>query len=441
MGGTYGSMALVSARPGALATGKKHPVFCQCAQCQDAEAQQAAVASALGVQNGYSDEEPEPARSTRAVNSRRKYSDDDVSSGSGYDRYDNSLQPRQHQQRMQRSRNPYNDDPESNENGSYQSVDYSVDGDQGGDGEEPVYAMPPPAAMDTTVFAPKPRGRADSAPIVRTPARQAVRPEFVINFKRLRTAEKIGEGAFGIVYSGKYQDEPVAIKRMHAHLCKQPTAMAEFCSEVNLMCELKHPNLLKCVAASTTPPNIMLVTEFMKRGTLFDVINRDRIRLTWALIRKIALQVAKGMAYLHEHGILHRDLKSSNLMVDYNYCCKVGDFGLAKAEFSPENGSGLLNGTYQYLAPECLRGETQSAKSDVFAYGLVVWEMVSGTPPYLGVEPLEAARRVLEEGVRPPIPSHCLRQYAAIIQACWADAPAARPSFEKIINLFETTTK
>jgi serine/threonine protein kinase len=209
---------------------------------------------------------------------------------------------------------------------------------------------------------------------------------------------------------------------------------------VSLMCELKHPNLLRCLAASTSPPDVMLVTEFMKRGTLFDVLYRDRITLTWALIRKIALQVAQGMAYLHEHRVLHRDLKSSNLLVDASYNVKLGDFGLAKPELGVDSDGGI-SGTYQYMSPEVLRGEAPSTKFDVYAYGLVVWEMVSGQPPYLGMDAREAGRRVVEENLRPAIPPSCLRPYAAIMQACWANAPAARPSFADVVVMIETTTK
>jgi serine/threonine protein kinase len=267
-------------------------------------------------------------------------------------------------------------------------------------------------------------------------------PSLVVNVKRLRLSDKIGEGSFGVVYQGEYQREQVAVKKMHKQLSKDGAALAEFAQEVALMCRLKHPSLLTCIAANITPPDVMLVTEYMKRGTLFDVLYRDRIRLTTALVRKMALQAAEGLAYMHELGFLHRDLKSSNVLVDGSYNVKLGDFGLARDQSGANAAAaGGLSGTIQYLSPECLRGEPHTAKSDVYAYGLCLWEMVAGEPPYVGVDAMVAARQVLDDGLRPAIPPSCPRPYAAIIQACWANSPAARPTFREVIDRIKTTTK
>jgi tRNA A-37 threonylcarbamoyl transferase component Bud32 len=439
----YGNMALVTAGPSCV-PGKKHPVFCQCAMCAQAEAQQAAAISAERAQDGYSDDGNPQAAAAFQPTTRRQQSlydsevEDDIAAGqhNGFGTKANGGDSH-----GDNRRGGYSDD----DAGSYQSVTYSVgDGAEHGESNSAtgLKTTQPKIDLSSSIHV-----SSDSRPhsllptmLRGPPGNEKPRPVLGLNMRRLRTGDKIGEGSFGIVYKGEYQGETVAIKKMHKQLLKSPEAVSEFIAEVNLMSELKHPNLLRCVAASIVPPDIMLLTEFMKRGTLFDVLYRERIKLTWALIRKIALQAATGMCYLHAHRILHRDLKSSNLLVDGSYNVKLGDFGLAKPDIGVDPRGGI-SGTYQYMAPEILRGDSPSTLSDVYSFGVIVWEMVSGEPPYLGMDPLEAGRRVLEEDMRPIIPASCLRPYAAIIQACWATAPAARPSFAEVVGMIETTTK
>lgn len=296
---------------------------------------------------------------------------------------------------------------------SYDNENYSVDEEQESDDE----------SMDEVV---------DTRPIT-LPAK------FVVEPKKLRTGDKLGEGAFGVVYKGEYKRESVAIKKMNKKMLTSKNAMSEFSNEVLTMCALSHPAVLKCVAASLKSPNVLLVTEFMKRGTLFDVLYKHHIKLTWSMIRKMALQLAEGLAYMEEQNIVHRDIKASNILVDGSYNAKIGDFGLAGPPMPPNDAG--VSGTYQYMAPELLSGAPHSAKSDVYAYGLVVWEMISGSPPFFGVDPMEAAQQVMDANARPPIPAHCLRPYADVIQKCWRAAPVGRPSFKEVVELIKTTTK
>lgn len=420
----YGNMALVTTGGNGTAQGGKLPAYCQYELNTEAEIQQATGRASEHAAGGYEDRSKEY---------------DNGGGESAYDRYGGYAPAKD----TGGNKNSYYDDDDDDDNyggdaGSYQSVEYSVGDKNDRYREDAGSDYGGQATSEHGRQVPQSRGNEGAADTRRrTPE---LRKEFVLNVKRLRIGDKIGEGSFGTVFKGEYQRETVAIKKMHKTLSKSKPALAEFAAEVDTMCGLKHENVLSCIGAKVTPPDVMLVTEYMKRGTLFDVLYRDRIRLTWAMIRKMALQVARGMAYLHENRVLHRDLKSSNLLIDGSYNVKLGDFGLARPEYEVDATAGL-SGTYQYMAPEVLRGEPHTTKSDVYAYGIVLWEMVSGSPPYAGVDPVVAGKRVLEEGVRPEIPMTCQRPYAVIIQKCWATAAAARPTFPDVIALIEKMTK
>ncbi|GAB0493541.1 hypothetical protein MMPV_004826 [Pyropia vietnamensis] len=256
--------------------------------------------------------------------------------------------------------------------------------------------------------------------------------------RRLRTGEKLGAGAFGEVFKGTYQDEPVAIKRLSATLANNPAAVEAFRAEVGVLFSLRHPHVLKVVAARTTPPDPMVLTEFMSRGTLFDVLHKARVAPTWPVVKRILSHVAAGMAYLHSQSLVHRDLKSANVLLDASFTAKVSDFGLttAVATAAGESAAGGLCGTLQYLAPEVLAAVApHTPASDVYAYGVLMWELIARTPPYLGEDPHVVAGRVVDEGYRPPPAPNCLQLYRDLMVRCWAQAAAARPTFAEVVTV------
>jgi serine/threonine protein kinase len=153
---------------------------------------------------------------------------------------------------------------------------------------------------------------------------------FEIEPHEVQFANQIGSGGFGVVFRGKFRGETVAIKKIHANALSNLASIQEFQSEVAVLCTLRHPNILKFFGACVKPPNLMIVTEFMARGTLFDVLHQSQMKVTWPMRRRMALDTCKGVCYLHDSQLLHRDLKSSNLMLDQNFKCAVGDFGLTR---------------------------------------------------------------------------------------------------------------
>ncbi|CAI9304244.1 unnamed protein product [Lactuca saligna] len=197
--------------------------------------------------------------------------------------------------------------------------------------------------------------------------------------------EKLGEGGFGEVYkgfmenSGKY----VAVKRLSK---KSDQGPKEFATEINIISRLSHKNLVKLTGWCHEKGELMLVYEFMENGSLDLHLFKEKRLLTWATRYKIARGLATALLYLHEDWeqcVLHRDIKSSNVMLDSNFNTKLGDFGLAKL-VDHEKGSKTLTmmaGTLGYMAPEIVVTGKATRESDVFSFGVVALEIACGRKP------------------------------------------------------------
>lgn len=263
-------------------------------------------------------------------------------------------------------------------------------------------------------------------------------PTFEIAPHEVRFGTQIGSGGFGVVFKGKFRGETVAIKKIHAHALSNPASIAEFQSEVAVLCTLAHPNILRFMGACVKPPNLMIITEFMARGTLFDVLHQSQMKVTWPMRRKMALDTCKGMRYLHQSKLLHRDLKSSNLMLDDNFNCKVGDFGLTRISSGAVAAQMTGQcGTFQYMAVEVLSNKPYSEKADVFSFGILLWELIARKLPYFGMQPMQVGLAVVQQGMRPTIPEQCPQPLAQLMKACWNEIPERRPSFAQIQSILE----
>ncbi|XP_023733190.1 L-type lectin-domain containing receptor kinase IX.1 [Lactuca sativa] len=193
--------------------------------------------------------------------------------------------------------------------------------------------------------------------------------------------EKLGEGGFGGVYRGFLKDSNtyIAVKRV-SKSSKQ--GIKEYASEVKIISRLRHRNLVQLIGWCHEKSELLLVYEFMENGSLDSHLFKAKTLLTWGTRNKIAHGLASALLYLHEEWeqcVLHRDIKSSNLMLDSNFNAKLGDFGLAKL-VDHEKGSQttMLAGTLGYMAPECLVTGKATKESDVFSFGVVALEIACG---------------------------------------------------------------
>ncbi|RHN41523.1 putative protein kinase RLK-Pelle-L-LEC family [Medicago truncatula] len=198
------------------------------------------------------------------------------------------------------------------------------------------------------------------------------------NFSRDR---KLGQGGFGAVYKGNFFDPdlPVAVKKISKG---SRQGKKEYVTEVKVISPLRHRNLVKLLGWCHEKGEFLLVYEFMPNGSLDSHLFGKRIPLSWSLRHKIALELASGVLYLHEEWekcVVHRDIKSSNVMLDSSFNVKLGDFGLAKLidhELGPQTT--VIAGTLGYLAPEYISTGKASKESDVYSFGVVVLEITTG---------------------------------------------------------------
>jgi serine/threonine protein kinase len=225
----------------------------------------------------------------------------------------------------------------------------------------------------------------------------------------------------------------VAIKKLHMHQYNNPELVNEFRSEVRMLRKLRHPNIILFMAACTKPPNLCVVTELLA-GSLFDLLHNSDINLTWKQRLQIALDTAKGMSFLHLNNppIIHRDLKSPNVLLDATRRSKVCDFGLARTK-AINTMTGQC-GTFQWMAPEVIANGKYTEKADVFSFGVIMWELVSRELPYNGMNSVQVSVAVLTKAYRPPIPRNTPAEYAKLIEEAWHQEPSKRPSFEYIVE-------
>ncbi|VAI49406.1 unnamed protein product [Triticum turgidum subsp. durum] len=220
-------------------------------------------------------------------------------------------------------------------------------------------------------------------------------------------------------------------------------ALDEFKAEVRIMKRLRHPNVVLFMGAITRVPNLSIVTEFLPRGSLFRLIHRPNNLLDEKRRLRMALDVARGMNYLHNCTpvIVHRDLKSPNLLVDKNWVVKVCDFGLSRMKNNTFLSSRSTAGTAEWMAPEVLRNEPSDEKCDVFSYGVILWELCTLQQPWEGMNAMQVVGAVGFQSRRLDIPDNVDPAVAEIITRCWQTDPRARPSFAEIMAALKPLLK
>ncbi|GER32552.1 kinase family protein [Striga asiatica] len=256
-----------------------------------------------------------------------------------------------------------------------------------------------------------------------------------ILWEDLQIGERIGIGSYGEVYRSEWNGTEVAVKKfMNQDISGD--ALAQFKCEVEIMMRLRHPNVVLFMGAVTRPPNLSILTEFLPRGSLYKLLHRPNIQIDEKRRIKMALDVAKGMNYLHtSHPIIvHRDLKTPNLLVDKNWVVKVCDFGMSRLQHHTFLSSKSAAGTAEWMAPEVLRNEPSNEKSDVYSFGVILWELATLLVPWTGMNSMQVVGAVGFQGRHLDIPHTVDPLVVDIINDCCCRNPQARPSFAQIIT-------
>ncbi|XP_042437186.1 probable serine/threonine-protein kinase DDB_G0282963 [Zingiber officinale] len=265
--------------------------------------------------------------------------------------------------------------------------------------------------------------------------------DYEILWEDLTIGEQIGQGSCGTVYHALWYGSDVAVKVFSKNEYSDDLIVS-FRQEVSLMKRLRHPNILLFMGAVASPNRLCIVTEFLPRGSLFRLLQR-KTKLDWRKRILMALDITKGMNYLHHSNpiIIHRDLKSSNLLVDKNWTVKVGDFGLSRLKHETYLTTKSGKGTPQWMAPEVLRNEPSDEKSDVYSYGVVLWELVTEKIPWYNLNSMQVIAAVGFMDQRLDLPADLDQQWVSIIQSCWQREPKLRPTFQELIARFKDLQK
>ncbi|XP_021509802.1 tyrosine-protein kinase ABL1 isoform X1 [Meriones unguiculatus] len=249
---------------------------------------------------------------------------------------------------------------------------------------------------------------------------------------------KLGGGQYGEVYEGvwKKYSLTVAVKTL-----KEDTMeVEEFLKEAAVMKEIKHPNLVQLLGVCTREPPFYIITEFMTYGNLLDYLREcNRQEVSAVVLLYMATQISSAMEYLEKKNFIHRDLAARNCLVGENHLVKVADFGLSRLmtgdTYTAHAGAKF---PIKWTAPESLAYNKFSIKSDVWAFGVLLWEIATyGMSPYPGID-LSQVYELLEKDYRMERPEGCPEKVYELMRACWQWNPSDRPSFAEIHQAFET---
>lgn len=274
------------------------------------------------------------------------------------------------------------------------------------------------------------------------------------DLKNYEISQKIGKGSFGEVYkvkdksTGDFYAAKVTLTEIN-EANKDTEIGKSLYSEVNLMSKFNHPSIIRFVGYSPTDfndkPNPTIITELAEHGTLKDIIeleNKGQSPYGWDFTKKLIniYGIASGMQYLHKNNIIHRDLKPENIFMDDSFCPKIADFGLSKASASAGMSMNFQSeacpkGTILYFPPEILtnRTQTNTKSGDVYAFALIVYELLTAKTPYCNFEMFNLIKKV-GEGYRPNITTDIPDSYKNLIEECWAEDPESRPTFDAIVE-------
>lgn len=278
--------------------------------------------------------------------------------------------------------------------------------------------------------------RPDMLSSLRTaPSRGSRAKPHEIKRRELIMKHKLGGGQYGDVYEAFWKERQlkVAVKTLRAdgHM-----GIDDFLSEAALMQLMEHPNLVKLYGVCSNEAPCFIVSEYMSKGNLTDYLKQEKPALP--ILIQMILQVSSAMAYLEHHHFIHRDLAARNCLVGDDHIVKVADFGLARIlredHYDAKSGSKF---PIKWTAPEGLAYSRFSNKSDVWSFGVLLWEIMSyGAVPFVGIN-LSDVYQLLSRGYRMTVPSTCPKAVAKLMKKCWEWYPEDRPTFEMLMDEFD----
>lgn len=299
------------------------------------------------------------------------------------------------------------------------------------------------------------------------------RPPWELDLSKLILKNRIGAGAYGSVYRGTYNGQLVAVKVLEfgdsdtMARARFVELHSSFKQEVSMWSTLSHPNITKFIGASISDvqsrmlPSISpapkaalglgsqkgsfrlgahtccVVAEYVPGGTLKEfLIKHRRSKLPLRTVIQLALDLAQALKFMHEKKVVHRDIKSENLLLTKGHRLKVADFGVARVEAANPKDMTGSTGTLGYMAPEVLDGKPYNHKADAYSFGICLWEIYCCDMPFpnLAVRDMIA---IVRNGLRPTVPGVCPKDLANLMTRCWDVSPAKRPEMSEAVSILE----
>ena len=315
-----------------------------------------------------------------------------------------------------------------------------------------VESSAPSAALAPAPSAPSPSAPAPAPVLGHSLPEQS---DWVIGLHEVSFHGKIGAGSAGTTYAATWNGARVAVKVAGCN----PSSMESWRAEVDALTRLRHPNVVQYLGCVISPPTYCLVLDYCDAGDLYRAL---RLPTPPGFLLRVARNVAAGMAYLHRRQVMHRDLKSSNVLLDTAGGVKLTDFGVAVRVKDGRDsemhgyahgvqGAGLLwgdtdeferscdplsgeMGTYRWMAPEVTRHEGYTKSADVFSYAMLLFELLTHEIPFADRPPLQAAVAIGLQDLRPPLPPDAPRALTDLVCECWKRRPTTRPKFDGVLT-------
>ncbi|KAL2922650.1 Serine/threonine-protein kinase STY13 [Bienertia sinuspersici] len=288
--------------------------------------------------------------------------------------------------------------------------------------------------------------------------------EWEIDLSKMELKHLVAHGTYGSVYRGTYDNQDVAVKLLDwgedgmATAADSASLRAAFQQEIVVWQKLDHPNVTKFVGASMGTSNLKIpvknssqdayrshpsraccvVVEYIPGGTLKQFLIRNRRKkIAFKDVIHLSLGLARGLSYLHSRKIVHRDVKTENMLLDFERTVKIADFGVARVEAQNPRDMTGATGTYGYMAPEVLDGQPYDHKCDVYSYGICLWEIYCCAMPYADLSFSEVSSAVVARNLRPQIPRCCPNSLASVMKMCWDASPEKRPEMDVVVRMIE----
>jgi serine/threonine protein kinase len=254
-----------------------------------------------------------------------------------------------------------------------------------------------------------------------------------ISLNELEIGNEIGQGTYGRVCVGKWKKYRVALK-----FCQSSGKMEEFLREANLMISLPpHPNVVRMYGISIDGNQPIIVMEYCAGGSLDKLLFDERAEISMEQKIEWVREIAEGMCHLHKYNIVHRDLAARNILLSQPYPknthLKISDFGMSRVLQQDIEGKTMNPvGPLRWMAPESLSKQVYSKKSDVWMFGILIYEIVAQCEPHTKIAPNDLLTLIRDKGMTPTIPSNCPVELRQLMEICWNKHPEQRPTFENI---------